>query len=52
LGRGNHVASSQGGLDGLGLDGGWLLKAVFKQIALQECREREFSETFHLDFGG
>jgi hypothetical protein len=26
--------------------------AVFKQIALQQSREREFSETFHLDFGG
>jgi hypothetical protein len=52
LGRGNHVASGQGGLDGLGLNGGWLLEAVFKQIALQQSREREFSETFHLDFGG
>ena len=47
LRRGNHVASGQCGLDGLGLDGGWFLKAVLYQIALQESREGKFSETFH-----
>jgi hypothetical protein len=52
LGRGNHVASGQGRFDGLGLDGGWFLKAVLDQIALQESGEREFRETFHLYFCG
>ena len=35
-------------LDGQGLDGGGLGKAVLCEIALQESREREFRETFHL----
>ena len=47
LRRGNHVASGQRRLDGLGLDGGGLFKAVLRQIALQESGEGEFRETFH-----
>jgi hypothetical protein len=47
LRRGNHVASGQRRLDGLGLDGGWLFKAVLYQIALQESGKGKFRETFH-----
>jgi hypothetical protein len=50
LRRDNQIAPGQRRLDSQGLHGSGFGKAVFFEVALQESREREFRETFHLVF--